>query len=284
MKERFSHAEQPSLISDEMERARLEAENALRQTDAADHELQKWLSSPDRRLRVSDILRLHRVLMTGLTEYAGNFRPAHVKIEGSSHVPPLAEDVPALVEDMCDYLSSQWASATSLHLAAYVLWRLNWIHPFVDGNGRTARTISNLILSAHSKRIIPGDLTIPEQIVSNKEPYYKALEPADKAFLKGKVDVSVMEDLLGNYLANQLYDYYKITTGSEGKNISNDIINNVLKEAEKQGARDRQAIAYIPDKRSIGILSRVEKHPALITLVIGALTTLIAFVAWFWLR
>jgi len=163
MKERFSHAEQPSLISDEMERARLEAENALRQTDAADFELHKWLSSPDRRLRVSDILRLHRVLMTGLTEYAGNFRPAHVKIEGSSHVPPLAEDVPALVEDMCDYLSSQWASATSLHLAAYVLWRLNWIHPFVDGNKRTAFQVMFVFLKVNGKTL---DVPEPEVVIT----------------------------------------------------------------------------------------------------------------------
>jgi fido (protein-threonine AMPylation protein) len=284
MKERFSHAEQPSLISDEMERARLEAENALRQTDAADFELQKWLSSPDRRLRVSDILRLHRVLMTGLTEYAGNFRPAHVKIEGSSHVPPLAEDVPALVEDMCDYLSNQWASATSLHLAAYVLWRLNWIHPFVDGNGRTARTISNLILSAHSKRIIPGDLTIPEQIVRNKEPYYKALEPADKAFLKGKVDVSVMEDLLGNYLANQLYDYYKLMTGKSTNELENQQIEAVLEEAKNQGAKDRQAIASIPVKQRSSLLEWIERHPSFIALIVGLLAALIAFITWFWPR
>jgi len=282
MKERFSHAEQAHLIADELERARLEAENALRQIDAADAELARWLTQPEKRLRVSDILHFHRVLMTGLTEYAGNFRPAHVKIDGSSHVPPTASEVPALLEDMCDYLARHWTSTTPLHLAAYALWRLNWIHPFVDGNGRTARIISNLILSARSGKLIPGDLTIPEQIVRNKQPYYQALEPADKAFLKGNIDVSSMETLLGQYLANQLFDYYKVMTGTLEEGVDLSEINQLLAEAEKQGAKTRRAVAYIPENPQTGILPWVERHPVLMTLLVGIVTVIVSFIAWLW--
>lgn len=33
------------------------------------------------------------------------------------------------------------------HLGAYVLWKLNWIHPFADGNGRTARAVAYVVMS-----------------------------------------------------------------------------------------------------------------------------------------
>ena len=51
---------------------------------------------------------------------------------------------------------------------------------------------------------LPGTLTIPEQISENKQPYYKALEAADAAYAKNKVDVGEVENLLQNMLAKQL--------------------------------------------------------------------------------
>lgn len=69
-----------------------------------------------------------------------------MEIKGSQHVPPDAWQVPQLVEELCDYVNDNWDAATALHLAAYVMWRLNWVHPLADGNGRTARAISYLVL------------------------------------------------------------------------------------------------------------------------------------------
>jgi hypothetical protein len=47
------------------------------------------------------------------------------------------------------------ADATAIHLAAYLMWRLNWIHPFADGNGRTARMTSYVGAADHHR---PPDL------------------------------------------------------------------------------------------------------------------------------
>ncbi|MBV9180292.1 MAG: Fic family protein [Acidobacteria bacterium] len=65
---------------------------------------------------------------------------------------------------------------SAFHLAAYVMWRLNWIHPFVNGNGRTTRAVSYYVLCAKLEVYIPGVTTVPELIGHNKDPYYKALE------------------------------------------------------------------------------------------------------------
>src|SRR5687768_1864781 len=76
MTDRSSEADEPFLIKDPSERARVEAANTLRQFDVAVQELRRWLRNPGRRLRPSDILALHRILMQGLSEYAGVHRPA----------------------------------------------------------------------------------------------------------------------------------------------------------------------------------------------------------------
>lgn len=124
-------------------------------------------------------------------------------IEGTDHHPPPAEDVPRLVEDLCDYVNENW-SKSPVHLSAYIMWRLNWIHPFWEGNGRTSRALSYLVLCVRLGYRLPGVLTVPEQIVANREPYYHALDTADAADLLGKQNLSEMETLLDHMLATQL--------------------------------------------------------------------------------
>ena len=140
---RHSKALDADLIPDPEERARAEVRNGLRQfdlgMDIVDDALAKGSAY---RLRPSAVLALHRVALQGISSYAGNYRPAGIEIQHSKHVPPGAHLVPELIEDMCDYTNENWTASTPNHLAAYLMWRLNWIHPFVDGNGRTSRVTS----------------------------------------------------------------------------------------------------------------------------------------------
>jgi Fic family protein len=123
--------------------------------------------------------------------------------------------VPGEIEEMCDYINEKWAGNSPLHLAAYALWKLNWIHPFTDGNGRTARALSYLLLCARLGYRLPGKSTIPEQIAADKTPYYKALEAADKEWADKKVDLSFLEKLLADLLANQLVSVHDEATGEK---------------------------------------------------------------------
>ena len=134
---RDSRALEPELISDPIKRAEAEAANGLRQYDAGIAFAQTALERGAFRLRVSHILGLQREALKGISSYAGNFRPGPVEISKSQHTPPDAHLVAEMVEDMCDYVNDRWSAATPLHLAAYVMWRLNWMHPFADGNRRT---------------------------------------------------------------------------------------------------------------------------------------------------
>ena len=78
------------------------------------------------------------------------------------------------VQTMCEYVNENWTGKSAAHLAAYVLWKMNWIHPFADGNGRTARAVSYVVLSIKLDGLLPGTPTIPEQIATDKRPYYEA--------------------------------------------------------------------------------------------------------------
>jgi Fic family protein len=203
--DRHSKALEPELIADPELKAQQEVKNGFRQFDSVIEQIEFWRQRERVfKLRPSAIVALNRKALEGLTAFAGIYRPTGIEIKGRKHHPPPAHLVPELVEDLCEYVNSNW-SRSPLHLASYILWRLNWIHPFVDGNGRTSRAVSFLVLCIRLGYLLPGSPTIPDQISRNKNPYYAALESADKAFLKSNnIEVSDMEALLGALLATQL--------------------------------------------------------------------------------
>lgn len=207
--ERHSSPADPELITDPYEKANKEARNGLKQFDAVIELVDYWLQ-PDRpfKLRPSTILHLHRIALEGISAYAGNYRPAGIEIKGSKHKPVGAHQVPELIEELCDYVNDNW-SRSAIHLASYVIWRLNWIHPFTDGNGRTSRALSYLILCVRLNDRLPGTNTIPDQTAKDKTPYYQALESVDKAWEEGRLGLNLMEELLSGLLANQLVSVLK---------------------------------------------------------------------------
>jgi len=208
------------LITDKVERARQESENGLRQTDLVLERIRQHTGTTAKpfHLRPSLLLALNRAAVEGIEATAGAFRTGGMEIFGSKHQPPKGADVPELIEELCDYVNDNWSTASAAHLAAYVMWRINWIHPFDDGNGRTARAVSYLVLSVKAGGVLPGTRTIPERISGAKNPYYFALEKADKAYAKDKsIDVSALEEIIVSALAAQLADVVMEASGAPSK-------------------------------------------------------------------
>src|SRR5262249_3004572 len=156
-----------------------EVENGFKQLRKVEEAIE-YYKDPERpfRLRPSLIMGLHREALDGISSFAGNTRPGPVEIRHSAHEHPPAFLVQELIEDTCDYINDNWNSSTPIHLAAYVMWRLNWIHPFDDGNGRTSRAVSYLVLCVKLGGSLPGLKTIPDYIVDSRGPYYDAIEAA----------------------------------------------------------------------------------------------------------
>jgi Fic family protein len=212
--DRHSVAETAPILNDPDEIARREAENGIRQFDLALELIRSFVKEKERpfRLRSSLILRLHQAALDGIHPLAGTWRNTTVTIGGSKHQPPEAPFVSEEIEHLCDYVNDNW-SMNAVHLGAYVLWKLNWIHPFADGNGRTARAVAYVVMSIKLDSLLPGAPTIPEQIAGNKRPYYDALEAADQRLTEGAADVSALESMLDGMLATQLLSAAKEAKG-----------------------------------------------------------------------
>lgn len=208
---RGSKPKGPEMFTSPAEKALLEAKNGLLQYDLV-VQLAASAKGSSFSLTPSALLDLQRVAIQNIYTCAGTFRTLPVHIDGTTHNPPPAEKVPALVRDMCAYVNDNWKK-TALHLSSFIMWRLNWIHPFAGGNGRTSRACSYLVMCVRAAQLFPGTKTIPDQIVEHRDPYYAALDAADMAWEKtGQVDVLVMEALLEKLLAAQLLSAHQAVT------------------------------------------------------------------------
>ncbi len=133
-----------------------------------------------------DLLKLHHLLMMGIEEAKpGEYRREQVYIGGSGHIPPPPSEVPRLMRRFVNWLNITMDS-DQLHpveLAAIAHAYLTAIHPFIDGNGRVARILMNLLLLRQG---------YPLAVIrkERRRAYYKALEEADKG--RGKPIVNLV--------------------------------------------------------------------------------------------
>lgn len=149
------------------------------------------------KLSEKDILCIHEIVLTGIDDLnAGTYRSVPVRISGSAVVMPNYRKVPQLMEDFTEWLTS----SSKLHAAALACeahYQLVTIHPFVDGNGRTARLLMNLILMMYGYPpaiIRPRDRLAyisaleSAQLGGSKEPFekliYRAVERSLDLYLK----------------------------------------------------------------------------------------------------
>jgi Fic family protein len=98
-------------------------------------------------LTQKDILTLHEIILKGIDDSnAGFYRGVPVRISGSRTVLPAPRKVPDLMDEFESWLASDSGKLHPAEFAAEAHYRLVTIHPFIDGNGRTARLLMNLIL------------------------------------------------------------------------------------------------------------------------------------------
>jgi Fic family protein len=106
-------------------------------------------------------------------EWAGKYRNSNVVIGGAEHTPPEAMDVPQSMETLVDWVRQHRKSLHPVELAAVLHHRLVHIHPFFDGNGRTARLVMNVVL-------MQSGFPIAVILKNDRKKYYRTLASADK--------------------------------------------------------------------------------------------------------
>jgi Fic family protein len=193
------------------EKVRLESRNGAIQAGFVLYTANNWQKGSP--VTPALLLELQRLAVNQIYRCAGHFRDGPVTV-GTRHKPPDHPKVPEFVQEMCNFVNGHWNDRSAVYLSAYVMWRLNWIHPFFGGNGRTSRAFSYLVLCAGLGFALPGDKTIPEFIVDDRDPYYEALHAADASVKgDGSFDISKMEEMMSSLLAKQLVAVHGLATG-----------------------------------------------------------------------
>jgi len=119
------------------------------------------------------IKNLHQIILQETDkEWAGRYRNANVIIGGAKHTPPDALQVPQQMHNLITWLNSQKNKLNIIELSALLHHKLVHIHPFFDGNGRTARLTMNLFL-------MQAGYPLVVIMKTDRKKYYDVLDKAD---------------------------------------------------------------------------------------------------------
>ncbi len=193
-------AEDPELF------ARVQERNLIRQYDLLTNCIEIGIKKGPVAFDKYTLWALNHVAVANIAQMAGRFREEPIYIGNSDHKPPHFNDIPNLIDRFFSFVHENWYESHPTVIAAYVLWRLNWIHPFIEGNGRTARAACYYVLCVHNGGLLPGNRIVPERIRDNRQPYYKALRAADHAWDQGNLDISELAEYIAELLKAQLQD------------------------------------------------------------------------------
>ncbi|MGE0569021.1 MAG: Fic family protein, partial [Bacteroidia bacterium] len=124
-------------------------------------------------------LKAHQILMKGLIKLPGRYRQSGVGIvkgKKLEHVAPPHNNLPYLMKDLFQYLKS--TDELTLIKSCVFHYELEYIHPFIDGNGRMGRLWQTLVLM--SEYPIFEFLPFETLISKSQREYYKSLAISDK--------------------------------------------------------------------------------------------------------
>jgi fido (protein-threonine AMPylation protein) len=182
---------------------RIEEQNLLRQYDLLSNCIEIGLSKGIEAFDKYTLWALNYAAVANIAQFGGRYREEPIYV--GNHKPPHFKDVPNHMDRFFSVIHENWDIIDSpAELAAYALWRLNWVHPFVEGNGRTARAACYYLICMRQGALLGGKKIVPERIRENRDPYYAALRSADEAWDNGNWDVSELALYLEGLLIGQL--------------------------------------------------------------------------------
>lgn len=151
------------------------------------------------------IRSLHQLIMQETDkEWAGVYRNSNVIIGGADHTPPDALEVGQKMYELIEWIKKNIKILHIVELVALIHHRLVYIHPFFDGNGRTARIVMNVLLMQYG---------FPLVIIlkNDRKKYYNVLDQADKENYKPMVQ------FIAQAIEHTLDLYFKTLTPSTQK-------------------------------------------------------------------
>jgi Fic family protein len=183
--------------------AKIQEQNLLRQYDLLSNCIEIGIEKGIEAFDKYTLWSLNYAAVSNIAQFGGRYRKEPIYV--GNYIPPHFKDVPDEMDRFFSVVHENWTIMTHpTTLPAYALWRLNWIHPFIEGNGRTARAACYYLICMRHGLLLPGRKIVPERIREDREPYYAALRSADQAWAEGHFDVSELAGYLSDLLKAQL--------------------------------------------------------------------------------
>lgn len=176
----------------------LEAKNLAHAMDY----FEELAKQTNKAITANDVRRIHAAILKGIDDLnGGKYRLSEVEISGSRFKPPTYVQIPSMMDEFCDWLekvtspSREFSFSPIIAASAAHTWFV-CIHPFIDGNGRTARILMNLVLMRHG---------YPISVITrdDRARYYDTLEHSHSS------DLTPFISLVSDTLEESLDEYEK---------------------------------------------------------------------------
>jgi len=201
------------------------------------------------------VCELHKLVVTELSyidgegdKTPGRFRASNVEIKKSNHKPIDFLLIDEYMEELFEFINKDDPSKYDLLKIAIVHHRFLWIHPFKNGNGRTARLITYAMLVKYKFNVNVGRILNPTAVFCNSRgDYYDNLAAADTQTEEGilkwceyvlnglKIEIDKVDKLADyNYLKKQILIpaiEYAVSNG-DVREIEGKILKVVIEKQE----------------------------------------------------
>ena len=158
------------------------------------------------------IKQTHTLLIDRLLAAPGDYRTGAARIGGAHFMPPRSPEIPEKINELLTWLDKNPYEHPPIEQAALFMHRLLAIHPFQDGNGRTARLLMNLALMKH------GYPVLTNISVRDRKQYLGALREADHGNHEPLVNLvakSVEDSLTKHLVAVEELETYTLREATE---------------------------------------------------------------------
>jgi len=183
-------------------------------------------------IKQDDILKTHKLLMRGIDDQnAGKYRTGQVRVAGATFMPPPADKIQPMTNELLQFLNQNPDELRTIELAAFFHHKLVYIHPFLDGNGRTARLLMNAILMSRGY-----PFTVLLKV--DRPKYLRVLSEADNE------NLAPFANFVGRSVERSL-DIYLLAFEKEAEILT-------LAEASKLTPYSQEYLSLLARKGSIG--------------------------------
>jgi len=209
------------------------------------------------------IIKIHETMTvnTSAESCAGSFRNSqnYVQdfIDGEvSHTPPSHEQIPGFISDLCDFANSDQEFIHPIIKASIIHFIFGYIHPFLDGNGRTARALFYWFLLKKDYSLIKN-ISISRAILDSRIQY-------DKAFLKTEYDGNDLTYFINYSIKSLRVAFEKLIRYRDQKKSEKEKVQLIAYKLIEKGISKRQAdllsYLYVKPKNKISISQYAERH------------------------